>query len=306
MLAMPAPVRRLPVPDPVEVDALAARLRAHVAELAGRIGVRHKDVAGSLEAAADYVDAQLAGAGYDVRREQFGVVAAFENVEAEIPGAQRAGEIVIVGAHYDTVPGSPGADDNASGVAAVIELARMFAGSAPARTLRFVAFANEEKPFLLTDDSGSTVYARRARERGETIVAMLSLEMLGYYNPAPGSQSYPRPLAWFFPDRADFIGFVGNLASRALVQRTIAAYRERAAVPAEGMAVPAALVRDARRSDHASFWARGYPALMVTDTAGFRYPFYHLALDTAESLDYGRMAQVVLGLAHALRAEVQR
>ena len=201
---------------------------------------------------------------------------------------------IVVGAHYDTVPGSPGADDNASAVAVLIELAAM------QLPVRFVAFANEEMPYFLGPEMGSFVSARRSRERGENLRAMFSLEMLGYYRDAPGSQHYPAPLGWFYPDRADFIGFVGDLGARALVRRSIASFRKHARFPSEGVAAPAA-IPGVSWSDHWAFRKHGYKAIMVTDTAFYRYPHYHLPSDTPEKLDYERMARVTLGLAAMLR-----
>lgn len=305
VVAMPAPARVLAPPPEAAVAGIESRLRDHVEALAGTIGVRHARRHGSLDAAVRYIEAGFAARGLPVRREEFGTDPVFENVEAEIRGTTSPHEIVLVGAHYDTVPASPGADDNASGVAGLLELAGLLADARPQRTLRLVAFANEESPWFMTDAMGALVHARRARDRGDRIVAMLSLEMLGSFSTAAGSQRYPRPLAWFYPDTGDFIGFVANRQSRALVRRLVGGYRELPGVPAQGIAAPVSLVRDIARSDHGAFWAHGYAAVMVTDTANFRYPFYHTALDTPDSLDYRRMALVVAGLAHTLGLETR-
>jgi Zn-dependent M28 family amino/carboxypeptidase len=203
------------------------------------------------------------------------------------------GELVI-GAHYDTVPGSPGADDNASGVAVLIELARM---QLPAR---FVAFTNEEMPYFQSGEMGSHAWATRAKANGEKVKAMISLEMLGYYREERGSQQYPPPLSWFYPDRADFIAFVGDLGARSLVRPAIGAFRASTRFPSEGVAAPAA-IPGVTWSDHWSFREQGFPAIMVTDTAFYRYPHYHLPSDTPEKLDYLRMARVTLGLAAVVK-----
>ncbi|MEA3275961.1 MAG: M28 family peptidase, partial [Pseudomonadota bacterium] len=195
--------------------------------------------------------------------------------------------------------GSPGANDNGSGVAAVLELARLLAGRALARTVRFVAFVNEEPPFSYTPEMGSLVHARAARDRGDRIQAMLSLETIGHYSDRPGSQRYPYPLSLFYPDTADFIGFVGNLGSRQLVRSAVQSFRRHAFFPSEGAAVPA-WVKGVGWSDHWSFWQAGYPAIMVTDTAFFRYAHYHSAGDTPEKIDYARTARVVEGLASVI------
>jgi Zn-dependent M28 family amino/carboxypeptidase len=221
------------------------------------------------------------------------------NIVAENRGHAAEGEIVVVGAHYDTVLGSPGANDNGSGVAALLELARLLADRPLPRTLRFVAFVNEEAPFSYTDEMGSLVHARGARARGEHIQAMLSLETIGSYSDAPGSQHYPFPLSLFYPDTANFIGFVGNLGSRGLVRRALRTFRQTTAFPSEGAAVPAS-IPGVGWSDHWSFWQAGYPAIMVTDTAFYRYAHYHTGGDTPDRVDYDRTARVVAGLARAI------
>jgi Zn-dependent M28 family amino/carboxypeptidase len=203
--------------------------------------------------------------------------------------------MVVVGAHYDTVPGSPGANDNASGVAALLCLAERFAAASPARTLRFVAFANEEAPFAHTAGMGSRVYARRCREKGERIAAMLCLETIGFYADAPRTQTYPRPLGWFYPSRGDFIAFVGSTRWGRLVADAAGAFRRAEPFPVQAGALPES-VSDIARSDHASFWREGYPAVMVTDTANFRYPHYHTPEDTVEKIGFDRLARVVRGL----------
>ena len=189
----------------------------------------------------------------------------------------------------------PGANDNGSGPAALLELARAFAGARPARTLRFVAFVNEEPPHFQTDAMGSLVYARGCRERGERVVAMLSLETIGYYTDAPGSQNYPFPLGLFYPSEGNFLGFVGNTASEQLVFDAIGSFRRHTRVPSEGGVLDERLP-GIGWSDHWSFWQMGYPAIEITDTAPFRYAHYHEATDTPDKLDYDGFARVVVGL----------
>jgi Zn-dependent M28 family amino/carboxypeptidase len=183
----------------------------------------------------------------------------------------------------------------------VLELARAAREWRPARTWRFVLFVNEEPPFYKTGQMGSRVHASRARARGERIVAMYSLETIGWYSDAPGSQKYPFPFSWFYPDRGDFLAFVGNLPSRGLLHATIAAFRTHAQFPSDGLAAPA-FIPGVDWSDHGSFWEAGYPALMVTDTAPYRYPHYHTAQDTPDKVDYERLAHVVRGLERTFRA----
>jgi hypothetical protein len=268
-----------------------------VEELAGRIGERTVWRHDSLEATAAYLTAELRSAGYRVAEQPFTAEGRqVRNLEAEVRGMRRPEEIVIVGAHYDSVMGSPGANDNASGCAAILEIARLLAGRRPERTLRLVFFVNEEPPFFKTDLMGSVLYANRCRERNEKIVAMYSLETIGYYSNVPGSQHYPFPLGLFYPDTGNFIGFVGNLRSRELVQQSLLSFRSSTKFPSEGLVAPVPLM-GIDWSDHWSFWRAGYPAVMVTDTALFRYSHYHTGHDLPHRLDYDHLARVTAGLA---------
>jgi Zn-dependent M28 family amino/carboxypeptidase len=276
---------------------LADRLRQHILALAGDIGERNIWRDGTLAAAADYIDDAFQSMGYAVVSQEFvSQGTSVRNVETGVEGGSRADEVIVIGAHYDTVQGSPGANDNASGVAALLEIARYLHEKPLARSVRLVAFVNEEAPFFYTWEMGSHRYARRAHERGEKVVAMLSLETIGYYTDTEGSQHYPNQLyTWLYPDRGDFIGFVGNVASRKLVRRCLRSFRSHTGFPSEGVAAPGGMM-GIHWSDHWSFWEEGYPALMVTDTALFRYPHYHAASDTPEKIDYERLARVVSGL----------
>ena len=213
----------------------------------------------------------------------------------EVRGTELPDEIIVVGAHYDSVAGTVGANDNASGVAATLVLARSFARLPRAKTLRFVAFANEEPPFFKTSGMGSRVYSAACRKRAENIAAMLSLETIGYYTDRDGTQKYPFPLSLAYPSTGNFIAFVGNLSSRSLVHQAIAAFRKHAKFPSEGAALPS-FIPGIDWSDHEAFWRVGYPALMVTDTALFRYPHYHTPADTPDKIDFDRLTLVVTGL----------
>lgn len=276
--------------------ALAAELERDVREIAGRIGERSVRRPRALAEASEYVEVRLRETGLRVRRLLVPALSA-DNVETELAGSDPAAGMIVVGAHYDSVQDCPGANDNGTGVAAMLALARRFAKTHPARTLRFVAFPGEEPPTFDTDAMGSVAYARACRANGETVAAMLSLETLGCYSDAPGSQKFPLPLLGLvYPNRGDFLTFVGNLSSASLVRRAIGAFREHARFPSEGAALPS-WVPGVGWSDHASFWKEGYPAIMVTDTAPFRYPHYHLPTDTPDRVDYERLARVVHGLA---------
>ena len=259
--------------------------------IGGRSAVRYR----SLCEAADYIERQLHAAGYAPARQIYEADGqTFANIEAELHGSRKAGA-VLVGAHYDTAAGLPGANDNASGVAAALELARQFAAKPQALGIRWVFFANEEPPYFQTPAMGSYVYAGRCRERKEEIAAMLSLETIGYYSDKPGSQTYPIGLHPGYPDRGDFLGFVADLRSAFLLQRTLKAFRRGTSLPAQGAAAPST-IPGVGWSDHWSFWQFGYRALMVTDTAPYRYPYYHTTEDTPDKLDYDRMARAITGL----------
>jgi hypothetical protein len=280
---------------------IAARLRRHVAAIASREhNMQHPD---ALEAAAGEIESTLAALGYAAAAQRFASISGeVRNIEVEIPGGTRASEIVLLGAHYDSVSGSPGGNDNGSGVATLLELARLLRGAKPERSVRLVWFVNEEPPYTMSRDMGSRQYAIRSRERAERIVAMLSLETLGWYSDEADSQHYPFPLGVFYPSRGDFLAFVSNLGSRRLLHEAIAAFRRRAEFPSEGVAAPA-FIPGVDWSDHASFWEQGYPALMLTDTALYRYPWYHSPQDTPDKVDYARLARVVVGL-RAMLAEL--
>jgi len=297
MMKMPGKAHDGPLPPLTpEERQLSGRLRAHVEMLAGKIGERNLARYQGLEHAALYVGDRLRGYGLTVDEQGYQAEGRdVINLEASVQGSRAPEEIVIIGAHYDSAPGTPGANDNATGVAALLELARRYAKLRPERTLRFVAFTNEEPPHFQSGTMGSMVYARRARERGEKIVAMVSLETLGCYSDRPGSQQYPAPLSHFYPDTGNFIAFVGNLQSRELLQRAIGTFRKNARFPSEGVAAPEGLP-GIGWSDHWSFWQAGYPAIMVTDTAPFRYAHYHQPSDTPEKVDYDRLSRVVAGL----------
>lgn len=210
-------------------------------------------------------------------------------------------EIVVIGAHYDTVPGSPGADDNATGVAALLAIARCFVHEQPAHTVRFVAFANEEPPFFATEQMGSWLYAKRSRDRGERIVAMLSFDALGFFSNAPGSQQYPAMLESIFPSTGNFVAFASNLESRALLEHCLDVFRSHATIPSEGGAFPEE-VPGVSWSDQWSFWRHGYDAVMVTDTALYRNPHYHTRTDLPDTLDYEALARTTEGLVEVIRA----
>jgi hypothetical protein len=281
-------------------DSTRIQLISHVAKLSDTLRGRW---AGSseLDSSAAYIERELASYGYRVERQVYAANGhSVRNLEVTRLGHEWPDSIVLVGAHYDAILDTPGADDNASGTAALLEVARAFRHSALRRTLRFVAFTLEEPPYFMSDSMGSLYYARAARARGDKIAAMISLESLGYYSTAPASQRYPPVLGWFYPSVGDFVAVVGNISSRQLVHTVVRELRTHTAVPSTGAATFAAFPGVAW-SDHWSFWKAGYPAVMITGTATFRNPQYHLDGDTHQTLDYARLARVVHGVARVLR-----
>jgi hypothetical protein len=300
---MPGPAFTGPLPPLTpNQDQLRAELQRHVTALARDIGVRSDQQYANLQRAAVYIERTLTALGYEVVSQEYAIGdRTYRNLEATLRGTNRPQEVVVLGAHYDTARDAPGADDNASGVAGVLALARIFAAERQTRSVRFVFFPNEEPPSFPTADMGSRHYATDARARHDQITAMLSIESIGYFDAEKGSQRYPFPLNLAYPDVGDFIGFVSNLRSRPLLRRAIAAFRAHATLPTQGAAAPA-WVPGVWWSDHWSFWREGYPAIMITDTAPYRNPFYHTPEDTPDKIDFDRMARVVHGLTHVVRA----
>ncbi len=331
----------MPPPEPTTPrraagQPLAARLERTVRKLStlegpwpegeSHEGERHIWQPAQLREAARWVEAEFRSEGYPVQREEYevtrtGAPVRVWNLVAEVRGTTRPEEILVVGAHYDSrvgmltprthgpprpwLTGTPGANDNASGVAVLLALARTFAGHPQARTLRFVAFVNEEPPFFQQDDMGSVVHARRAHQRGDKIIGMLALETLGYYTALPETQRYPFPTFWRFPTTGDFVSFLSTSGSSEFTQQAAALYPEHQPGGSMPRVIPLSLVAVVDQiawSDDWSFTREGYPAFCVTDTAHQRYVCYHRACDTAEKLSYDKMAGISRGLEVVLRA----
>ena len=279
-----------------EESRVAKALERDVTELAGKIGARNVEDSDTLQQAERYVTTRFKELRYSPERLSYDVgLRSVANVEVTLVGSKTPKEIVVVGAHYDSAFDAPGADDNASGIAALFALAERFSAKKPERTLKFVAFANEEPPRFWTEKMGSLVYAKACRARGDDIKAMLSLETVGYFREESGTQKYPPPMSFFYSDKGNFIGFVGNTSSRSLTRDTVQVFRASTEFPSEGAALPS-FIAGVGWSDQWSFWQAGYPGVMVTDTAPFRNPNYHKLSDTPETLDYLRLARVVSGL----------
>jgi hypothetical protein len=278
-------------------QAGSERMRHDVAYLAETIGERNTGCMENLAKAEAYIIRRFEELEYAIRLETY--TAGDENVsniEVTQPGQGKPDEIIVVGAHYDSAPGTPGADDNASAVAALLELARHFRSYKSKRTIRFVAFVNEEPPYSHSDLMGCHVYASGCRKRNEKISGMLCLESLGYYSTVAGTQKYPPPLEKLYPDTGDFIAFCGNIASYPLLRRCVKQFRKTTRFPSEALVAPEKLVAPISWSDHWGFWRMGYQAIMITDTAFLRNPHYHLPTDLPEHIDFERMARVTEGL----------
>ncbi len=273
------------------------KLSATVTALAVEIGPRdlYNNNRARLRRTEAYITARLRKAGYKVEFQEYlssGVKV--KNIIAVKPGAAAPKEIIIVGAHYDTF-NNPGADDDASGIAGLLELAEYAAPGKYGRTIKFTAFVNEEPPFFREAGMGSVVYAKAAAARKENIKAALILEMTGYYTEASVSQRYPPLIGPFFPGRGNFIAQVSNFSSRALARRADAAFKAASSLPIETVSLPT-FVEGIDYSDHASFWAAGYPAVMFTDTSFYRNPNYHKRSDLPPTLNYTYMAAFLDGM----------
>jgi len=284
-----------------EIEALQVRLMEHVRVLGLTIGERHLGRQQALQAAADYVRKTWIRYGLLVSEERFEVGGQpVVNLIVEQTGSAKPEEIVLVGAHYDSAPGTPGANDNGTGVALLLEMARVLRYETFQRTIRYVAFVNEEPPYFFSEQMGSRVHARGARQRGENIVAMISLETIGYYSAIARTQRYPFPFGLFYPHTGDFLTVVGNLRSRGLVVDFLRHFMTATDFPVEGAAT-FEWIPGINWSDHWSFWKEGYPALMLTDTAPFRYPHYHRAHDLPDQVVAPEFARAAHGIMAAVR-----
>ena len=279
-----------------EESELRDRLSAEVSYLSVDIGDRSMPRPQSLQTASDYLANNLREQGYTVVELPYSVEGEkVHNLEATLPGTDGTLGQVVVGAHYDSVAGTVAADDNGTGVAALLEIARLGRQMKFRRTIRFVLFVNEEPPYFQTTTMGSLVYAHQLRHNGVPVSAMISLETIGFYSDRPDSQEYPSILSLFYPSKGNFIAFVGNTDSRKLVLESVRSFRESTRFPSEGIAAPGNWP-GIGWSDQWSFWHEGYPGIMVTDTAPFRYPYYHTQFDTVDKVNFDRTARVVEGI----------
>jgi hypothetical protein len=280
-----------------EYPEVERRLRESIRKLSQEIGERNLGRYEKLNQTADWIEKCWTAQGYNVSRQTFQVRGLdCHNLIVEIVGNRQPDEIVIVGAHYDTAVGTPGANDNGTGVAALLELSEQLKGLLPERTLRFVAFTNEEPPyFQRPNEMGSWVYAHACMKAKEKIIGVISLETMGYFSDEPNSQNYPPMLAPLYPSEGNFIGFVSNVESRKFLLEVLEEFKKHSTVPSEFASLPSS-VPGVGWSDHWSFWEHGYAGLMITDTAPFRYPHYHAATDTLDKIEFKRFTGVVNAL----------
>lgn len=285
-----------------EFRALRKRLYAHINMLSNEIGSRNIENYSALTKAQTYIAEQIMSQTNNLSVQKYSLnEKIFNNLIVEKTGHERPEEIIIIGAHYDTVINSPGADDNASGIACLLELIRMLHNYNSHRTLRFVAFTLEEPPSFGTEQMGSDVYAKSCKDKNENIVGMIALEMLGYYTEKRGSQKYPLPnMKGIYPDKGNFIAVIGNEHSRHLAHLFSKGINETLLIKTK-TSIAGTQIHSMNLSDHASFWKYNYPAIMITDTAFYRNPHYHEGSDTIDTLNFKYLTRLVYSLAYAIK-----
>jgi len=278
-------------------DINKSNLSKSVLKLSDDIGSRGYNQKDALDKSIGYISSEFKSYGYDLNIQTYTVNdIKYQNIWVEKKGAISPDKVLVVGAHYDTVIGTPGADDNASGVAGLLELARLLADVPMDKTVQFVAFTLEEPPFFRTRHMGSYIYAKSLKDRVADVEGMICLESIGYFVDAPGSQMFPLPfLRFIYPEKGNFITFVSDLSSKGFLERAKKSFMNGTDLPIESFSA-LSIVPGVDLSDHRSFWKFGYKAIMVTDTAFYRNPNYHGPGDLADTLDYARMAEVVLGV----------
>jgi len=287
-----------------EASVDPARLRAHVDALSARFVPRDFDHPANLDRAADYVAAELRSAGAAVVDQPYTVESrTYRNVLARL--GPETEERIVVGAHYDAAGDQPGADDNASGVAGLLELARLLSSSVPPLRIELAAYTLEEPPNFAEETMGSAIHAALLAQQKVPVRLMISLEMIGAFSDAEGSQSYPLFLGLFYPSTANFVAVVGRWGQGPTIDEVARGLRAASDLPVETLSAPE-FVAGVDFSDHRSFWAHSYPAVMVTDTAFLRNPRYHTPEDRPETLDYARMAEVVKGVHCAVQSVARR
>lgn len=283
------------------MKSISDNLEKTVNFLAEEIGSRGCLESEALKKTADYIKSELTSYGYAVSTQPYIYKGrTYENIFVEKQGRKMPDKVIVAGAHYDTVTGTPGADDNASGIAGILELARLLADKPLDISVQFVAFVLEEPPLFRSKSMGSYVYAKSLKEAGKNVEGMICLEMIGYFTDEPRSQVFPLPFfRWIYPATGNFITLVSNLSSKGFLKRMKGGFERGTNLPVETLST-VSLIPGVDFSDHRSFWKFGYNALMVTDTAFYRNPNYHEKGDVPAMLDYKRMGDVVEGLKSAI------
>ncbi len=288
----------------IDIEITKERLKAHLKALTVEIGERSVRYPRNLTRTAEYLEKFYRGIGLPVERETYKFrTEQVANIVSYLQQKNTASRNYIIGAHYDSVVGTVGADDNASAVAVQLETARelkgLFQKSVTDLKVKFVSFALEEPPAFATRHMGSRVHAKRCKKAKEKLEGMICLEMVGYTCHEPGCQKYPFPLMFMdFPKTGDYIGIVGNLRSKRLTESIYNAFAKNPNLPVVKLTVPLGgyTLPAVGLSDHSSFWHQGYRAVMITDTAFYRNPHYHKPSDTMDKLDFNFMAEVVRSL----------
>ncbi|MCX7927630.1 MAG: M20/M25/M40 family metallo-hydrolase [Candidatus Omnitrophica bacterium] len=289
--------------DTYQEQIIHDNLKKHVKFLSIDIGERNFSHHQNLEQAADYIKQEFKNYGYQPQEQVYSLEGKiYRNIIATKIGKVHPEKILIVCAHYDSVIGSVGADDNASGVAGLLEIARILSPEEIKQTIKFIAFTNEEPPFFMTKDMGSFQYAQEAKKRGDNIVGVICLESIGYYSNKRNSQNYPtRLFRYYYPDKGNFIASISNLRSSGFLKKIVREFKKQSSLPIEFLVAPIFLIPEISFSDHWSFWRFGYQAIMLTDTAFCRNPYYHTPEDTYEKLDYTSIQKLVTDLSTVMK-----
>ncbi len=286
----------------VDLGEIRKALEADVAFLQS-LGPRNSEndtAYSALRTSEEWTFKRWSSQGYNVKRQLFTVKGRqYANLEIEFPGRLAPNEIIIISAQYDTLPDSPGANNNATGMAILMYLSEILRNYTPDRTLRLVAFVNEEDPFFDTEMMGSYLYAKRSRESHEDIRAMLSMDSLGIYKTELNSQRLPFPFSLFYPTKGNFLAFIGDFSSRSSMIIATRGFKKGSAFSIKAGVVPS-WVEGAGWSDHLSFWKFGYPGIQVTDTGGFRSPYHTTKEDTMEKIDFEALARISVGIYYSI------
>lgn len=277
---------------------LSQRLREHVGTLSEKIGPRSVEQYENLNRAALYIEGQLRSIGYKIEEDRYPINdLEVRNIWVQTSEPTADQSILVIGAHYDSVGDNcPGANDNATGVAGNLELARALKSANLKQPIRFVFFVNEEPPYFASNQMGSYVHAKKLSESKVQALGMISLETIGYYSEKKDSQQFPiAALSKIYPTTGNFVAFVGNLSAKDFLQQVLAVFRKVSTVPSEGISAPA-MIEGIDWSDHWSFGEFGIPAFMITDTAPFRYPHYHLETDTPDKINFEKFSDLISSL----------